>query len=82
MLTAMTTCDFLERAAIVYGDRIGIIDEPNQVAPSLGELTYRDIARLAGNYAQGLDALGIGFGERIAIVTQNSARLLLTCPHE
>lgn len=77
VLTAMTTCDFLERAAIVYGDRIGIIDEPNQVAPSLGELTYRDIARLAGNYAQGLDALGIGFGERIAIVTQNSARLLL-----
>ncbi len=75
--TAMTTCDFLERAALVYGDRIGIIDEPNQVAPSLGELTYKDIAQLAGDYARGLDALGIGFGERVAIVTQNSTRLLL-----
>ena len=63
----MTTCDFLERAAIVYGDRIGIIDEPNQVAPSLGELTYRDIARLAGNYAQGLDALGIGLANALRL---------------
>lgn len=77
MLVAMTICDFVERAALVYGDRIGIVDEPRQPATSLGELSYREIAKLVHSYACGLDALGIGFGERIAIVTQNSARLLL-----
>ena len=29
----------MERAALVYGDRVGVVDEPEQVAPSLGALT-------------------------------------------
>ena len=77
MIVPLTTNDFLERAALIYGDRIGIIDEPTQPAPSMGALDYRTVARLAGNCAANLDALGIGFGERIAIVSQNSARLLI-----
>ena len=77
MLVPMNTSDFLERAALVYGDRIGIVDEPDQPAPSLGELSYRRVAELAQSYACALDGLGIGSGERIAIVSQNSTRLLL-----
>ncbi|GAB2721020.1 AMP-binding protein [Kitasatospora kifunensis] len=76
MQTALSIMDFLDRAELVYGDRVGIIDEPDQPAASWGELTYRRIAELARAQAAGLDRLGIGRGERVAIVSQNSARLL------
>jgi acyl-CoA synthetase (AMP-forming)/AMP-acid ligase II len=77
MITALTIADFLERASLVYGSRIGIVDEPDQPAPSLGSLTYRRVADLARSQAAALDRLGIGHGERVAIVSHNSARLLL-----
>ena len=69
--------DFLDRAVAVYPDRIGIVDEPDQPAPSLGSLTYRDVYRHAEAMAAGLDRLGIGVGERVAIVSQNAARLFI-----
>src|ERR687890_524577 len=53
-----------------------IVDEPNQAAPSLGELTYREIARRGRALQAGLDALGVGEGERIAVVSHNAGRLL------
>jgi fatty-acyl-CoA synthase len=68
--------DFINRAALVYGDRIGVVDEPDQPAPSLGDLTYRGVADLATRQAAKLDELGIGFGDRVAVVSHNSARLL------
>ena len=37
---------------------------------------YREMATRAKAMAAGLDALGIGVGERVAMVSQNSARLL------
>ena len=77
MLTPLTIADFLERSSLVYGDRIGIVDEPDQPAPSLGNLTYQRIAELTRSYAAALDRLGITPGERVAIVSHNSARLLL-----
>src|SRR6476469_7715820 len=52
MRVPLTTRDFLDRAALVYGDRVGVVDEPTQPAPSIGE------------------------GERVAIVSHISARLL------
>ncbi|WP_329578205.1 AMP-binding protein [Kitasatospora sp. NBC_01250] len=76
MQTALSVMDFLDRAALVYGDRVGIVDEPDQPAASWGEVTYRRMAELARAQAAGLDRLGIGPGERVAIVSQNSARLL------
>jgi fatty-acyl-CoA synthase len=72
----LTVRDFLERAARVYPDRIGVVDEPDQPAPSLGELTYREMAVLARAQAARLDQLGVPVGGRVAIVSQNSARLL------
>jgi fatty-acyl-CoA synthase len=74
--------DFIGRAALVYGQRVGIVDEPGQSGrpgpptPSLGSLTYQEVAELAARQAARLDELGIGFGERVAVVSHNSARLL------
>ena len=52
----LTVTDFLDRAELVYGDRIGVVDEPDQPAESWGELTYARIAELARAQAAGLDA--------------------------
>jgi fatty-acyl-CoA synthase len=76
MRVPLTVLDYIERAELVYGDRVGIVDEPNQPAASLGELTWKEAARLARAQAAGLDALGVGHGERVAMVSHNSARLL------
>jgi len=76
MLVPFAVSDFLDRAATVYGDRIGAVDEPEQPAPSLGSLTYREIHALAARQAAHLDSLGISVGDRVAVVSHNSARLL------
>ncbi|MGY1709731.1 AMP-binding protein [Geodermatophilus sp. SYSU D00758] len=76
MRVPLTTRDFLDRAELVYGDRIGIVDEPDQPAPPTGELTYREIARRGRALQAGLDALGVGEGERVAVVSHNAGRLL------
>jgi acyl-CoA synthetase (AMP-forming)/AMP-acid ligase II len=76
MRVPLTTRDFLERAELVYGDRVGVVDDPTQPAAPLGELTYRELARRARAVQAGLDALGVGEGERVAVVSHNSARLL------
>lgn len=78
MIVALSIGDFLRRAASVYGDREGIVDEPEQPAAGLGTLTYAAMARLARAQAAGLDALGVGPGERVAIVSHNSARMLVS----
>ena len=76
MRVPLTTRDFLDRAELVYGDRVGVVDEPAQPAPSLGEVTYREMARRGRAFTARLDELGVGEGERVAVVSHNSARLL------
>ncbi len=76
MKVALTVNDFLRRAEQVYPNRVGVVDEPVQPAASWGEYTYGEMARKARAIAAGLDALGIGEGERVAMVSHNSARLL------
>ncbi len=78
MKVPLTVNDFIERAALVYGDRIGLVDEPDQPAAPLGELTYRRVRELAQAQAAALDHLGVGFGERIAVVSPNAARLFVS----
>jgi acyl-CoA synthetase (AMP-forming)/AMP-acid ligase II len=77
MEVPLTIADHMRRASLVYGDRVGIIDEPDQPAESLGEITYRRFEELATGLAAGLDALGLPLGARVAIVSQNAARLLV-----
>ena len=76
MIVPLTVSDFLARAESVYPDRIAVIDEPDQPAPSLGTLTYRDFANNARAQAAYLDRLGVPVGARVAVISQNSARLL------
>ncbi|MDT4982033.1 MAG: hypothetical protein QOG07_3912 [Pseudonocardiales bacterium] len=76
MFYPLTVRDFLDRAEQVYPDRVGIVDEPDQPAPSLGEVTYREMAALARAQAARLDQLGVPVGGRVAVISQNSARLL------
>ncbi len=76
MKVPLTVVDFLRRAEQVYGDRIGVIDEPDQPAQSWGSLTWKQVAERARAQAAGLDELGISQGERVAMISPNSARLL------
>ena len=71
--------DFLDRAALVHPDRVAVVDEPPGPSgpPSWGALTYRGVDRLARAHAGVLDRLGVGVGARVAIVSHNSARMLL-----
>ncbi|GAB3763705.1 acyl-CoA synthetase (AMP-forming)/AMP-acid ligase II [Nocardioides ginsengisegetis] len=78
MIVPFSVSDFIDRAVQVYGARTGCVDEPDQPAAPLGggELTYAEIGELARRQAARLDELGIGFGDRVAVVSHNSARLL------
>ncbi|MFP5255831.1 MAG: AMP-binding protein [Acidimicrobiia bacterium] len=76
MRTPLTIGGHLDRAALVYGDRVGIVDEPDPPGGGLGRLTYRRVRELARAQAAGLDERGIGVGERVAVLSQNSGRLL------
>jgi acyl-CoA synthetase (AMP-forming)/AMP-acid ligase II len=75
MRVPLTIGDFLERAALVSGDRVAVVDEPD-VPGSLGRVTYAELHDRARSLAVGLDALGLSTGDRVAIVSPNSARFL------
>jgi acyl-CoA synthetase (AMP-forming)/AMP-acid ligase II len=72
----LTTLDFIERAETAYGPSIAIVDEPG-VPGGLGELTYAELAARARGFASALDELGIGAGERVAVVSPNCARFMV-----
>jgi fatty-acyl-CoA synthase len=72
----LTIADFLDRAAI-FGDQVAIVDEPG-TAGSLGRLTFASLVRRARGMAATLDEMGIKVGERVAIVSPNSARFLIS----
>ncbi|MGZ4451908.1 MAG: AMP-binding protein, partial [Nocardioides sp.] len=78
MFVPFSIADFIERGAFVYGERVGVVDEPDQPAAPFagGEITYGEMRRLAARMAARLDQLGVAPGERVAVVSHNSARLL------
>ncbi|MEY4362053.1 MAG: hypothetical protein RL391_1359, partial [Actinomycetota bacterium] len=43
MHVPLTINDHIRRAELLYPDRVGLVDEPDQPASSWGELTYRQI---------------------------------------
>jgi acyl-CoA synthetase (AMP-forming)/AMP-acid ligase II len=77
MRVPLTIGDFLSRAALVHGERVALVDEPD-VAGSLGSLTYEELHARARGMAARLDELGVGHGERVAIVSPNSGRFLVS----
>ena len=68
--------EFLDRAAVAYPDRVAIVDEPDQPAEPWSPLTFAQMADRARAQAAGLDRMGIAPGERVAVVSHNSSRLL------
>ena len=60
----------------MYGDRVGIIDEPDQPAQPLPDLTYQQFADKAKAMAKGLEELGVEQGGRVALVSHNASRML------
>jgi acyl-CoA synthetase (AMP-forming)/AMP-acid ligase II len=75
MFVPMGISDFLDRAALVYGEREAVVDEPG-VPGSWGRITYAELQRRAWGMARALDDLGVAAGERVAIVSPNAARFL------
>jgi acyl-CoA synthetase (AMP-forming)/AMP-acid ligase II len=78
MIVPLTLADFLERAQHVYGDREAIVDEPNPPGGGLGRITYAQFAAMSRSLAAALDEMGVGEGERVAIVSPNAARFLVS----
>ena len=76
MQVPLTVNDFLARAASAYGERTGVVDEPDQPASQLGTLTYAELADRARATAMRHEQLGLAVGDRVAVVSHNSARLL------
>ncbi|MCY2959025.1 MAG: AMP-binding protein [Planctomycetota bacterium] len=76
MHVPLTVRDFLDRAELVYGDRVGLVDEPDQPARSWGALSYRELAVRARSFAACLDTLGLRKRDRVAIVSPNAARFV------
>ncbi|MGW6461881.1 AMP-binding protein, partial [Streptomyces sp. NPDC055078] len=76
MFFPLTVRDFLDRATTVYPDRVAVVDEPDQPAVSWGSISYAELGRRARRQAATLDDLGLPTGARVAVVSQNSARLL------
>ena len=78
MKVPLTIRDHLERALVVYPDRAAFYDEPDQPAPSMGEVSFKRLGELSDATGAGLDALGVPMGARVAMVSHNAGRLL-TC---
>ncbi|MFN8059038.1 MAG: AMP-binding protein [Vicinamibacterales bacterium] len=77
MFVPLTLLDFLDRAELVYGDRIAVVDEPDPPGGGLGHVTYREFAAMARSLAAALDDRGVPLGARVAIVSPNAARFLV-----
>ncbi|MET0456545.1 MAG: AMP-binding protein [Mycobacterium sp.] len=76
MFKPLVLKDFLDRAETVFADRTAVVDEPDQPAAALPDVSYRELGTLVRAQAARLDDLRIPPGGRVAMVTQNSARLL------
>src|SRR3954469_10526131 len=77
MRVPLTVSDFIDRAEFVYPDRPAVVDEPG-VPDSLGRLSYGEVAARARGMAIALDGMGVEHGERVAIISPNAARFLIS----
>src|SRR5687768_13922931 len=77
MQVPLNILDYLKRGATVFPDRVAVVDEPHGPA-SLGEVTFADLLARSRGMANALEKLDVAHGQRIAIVSQNSARFLIS----
>jgi acyl-CoA synthetase (AMP-forming)/AMP-acid ligase II len=76
MSIPLNTADFCYHARTVHTGRLGGVDEPG-TAGSLGRLTYGELMRYCDGMIEAMDRLGIGRGERVAVISPNSLKLLI-----
>jgi fatty-acyl-CoA synthase len=76
MNVPLTINDFLARGVTVYPDRVAIVDEPDQPASPLADITYRELGDTQRQIGVAMDEMGLEMGDRVAMVSHNSARLL------
>jgi fatty-acyl-CoA synthase len=76
MHVSLSVADFCHRAQTLHPHRLGCVDEPG-VLGSLGRLTYGELLDRAAGMVAALARMGIGPGDRVAIVSPNSAKLLI-----
>lgn len=76
MRVPMVIADFLYRAERGFAAAPAVIDEPAQPAPPVPDTSYGELGRRVRAWQAGLDRLGVGEGERVAVVSPNSARML------
>lgn len=76
MRVPLTVNDFLDRARTVHAGATAVVDEPSQPAVPVPTTSHARLLARVRAWQAGLDALGIGEGERVAVVSHNSARLL------
>ena len=73
MRVPLTTCDFLDRAEHVYGDRVGVVDEPDQPAPVAGRADLpRSGPPRPGAGRPGSTRSASASGERVAVVSRTT----------
>jgi len=60
---------FLDHAASIYPDKVGVIDQD-------GEFTYRQLKERADRLSHALIGLGVGRGDRVAVLAYNNHPLL------
>ncbi|MTD53818.1 class I adenylate-forming enzyme family protein [Amycolatopsis pithecellobii] len=75
MFVPLTIRDYIDRAATVFPDRIAVVDEPDAVG-AWGSITYRELDARARGMAVAFDAMNVGPGERVAIISPNAAKFL------
>jgi len=78
MIVPLTLIDFLERAEQVYGPREAVVDEPDPPGGGLGRITYRQFADMSRSLGAALDDLRVAEGERVAIISPNAGRFLVS----
>jgi fatty-acyl-CoA synthase len=76
MRVPMTIADFLDRAELGFSSSLGVVDEPIQPADPVPDSSYGRFAERVRAWQAGFDALGVREGERVAVVSHNSTRLL------
>jgi Acyl-CoA synthetases (AMP-forming)/AMP-acid ligases II len=69
MFVPLSVLEFRDRAAMFFGDKIGVVDGEAQ-------FTYRAFATRTHRLANALVELGVGAGDRVSFITFNTHHLL------
>ena len=69
MNVPLTPLEFRQRAATLYGEKIGIVDGDKR-------FTYAEYDQRINRFANALTSLGIGQGAVVSFITYNSHLLL------